>query len=179
MSLPLIISLGVALAVILVLVFVFVRYRKQGSIVRSMNTSLYRVVLPKEESGESEKKEEHKAFKNMEQLLVGFMSLRARGLGALIYGQPYISLELAVEHVGDKVMSYVAVPKSMEGIIDKQIHSIFPYAEVTKETDDYSIFIPGGTTLASWVRSTHTSILPLNTYEKLSADPVSAIVTDM
>ncbi|MDD5711107.1 MAG: hypothetical protein PHV43_03400, partial [Candidatus Colwellbacteria bacterium] len=182
MSLTIIFSLGAVLVVGLVLTVVFIRYRQQGSIVRSLNTSLYKIVLPKEENEEGkekEKKEEHKTFKNMEQLLVGFMSLRAKGPSALIYGQPYISLELAVEHMGDKVMSYIAVPRSMDGTIEKQIHSIFPYAEVTKAVSDYNIFTPGGTTLASWVRSTHTSILPLNTYEKLSADPLAAIVTAM
>ncbi|MDD5711114.1 MAG: hypothetical protein PHV43_03445, partial [Candidatus Colwellbacteria bacterium] len=182
MNLAIILSLGAVLVVGLVLAVISIRYRQQGSVIRSLNTSLYKIVLPKEgneEEEKSEKKEEHKVFKNMEQLLVSFMSLRTRGLNALIYGQPYISLELAVEHVGDKVMSYIAVPRSMDGAIEKQVHSIFPYAEVTKATSDYNIFAPGGITLASWARSTRTSILPLNTYEKLSADPLAAIVTAM
>ena len=170
-----------SLLIVLVFVILFFRYRKQGSVTRSLNTSLYKVILPKGESNDGEKeekKDQHKVFKEMEQLLTSFMNLKAKGLGVLFYSQPYISLELAVQHIGDKVVSYVSVPKSMEGIIEKQIHSVFPYAEVTR-ADDYNIFAPGGTTLASWVRTANTSILPLNTYEKLSADPLAAIVTAM
>ncbi len=179
MSLTAILLLGAALLIALALVFLFIKYRKQGSLVRSLNISLYKITLPKEEGGDGEKKDQDKIFRDMEQLLTGFMSLRTKGLSSLFYGQPYVSLELAVEHIGDKVMSYIAVPKSMEGVIDKQIHSVFPYAEVTRAEGDYNIFTPGGVTLASWVRTTGTSILPLNTYEKLSADPLAAIVTAM
>ena len=176
----LILSFGIPLLVVLLFAIVVSRYRKQGSIVRSLNTSLYKVVLPKDggEGEKDEKKEQHKTFKDMEQLLTSLMSLRARGLGALFYGQPYISLELAVQHIGDTVMSYVCVPRSLDGVIEKQIHSVFPYAEVTK-TDDYNIFAPDGTTLASWVRTASNAILPLNTYEKLSIDPLASVVTAM
>jgi hypothetical protein len=169
---------GISFLVVLVVTVLFIRYRRQGSIIRSLNSSLYKIVLPKEEGGEGEKKDQHKVFKDMEQFLTGFMSLKTKGLGTLFCGQPYISLELAVQHIGDKVENYISVPKTMEGIIEKQIHSVFPYAEVTK-TDDYNIFTPGGATLASWVRTANNPILPLNTYEKLSADPLAAIVTAM
>lgn len=62
----LILSFGIPLLVVLLFAIVVSRYRKQGSIVRSLNTSLYKVVLPKDggEGEKDEKKEQHKTFKD-------------------------------------------------------------------------------------------------------------------
>ncbi|PIR97766.1 MAG: hypothetical protein COT89_03255 [Candidatus Colwellbacteria bacterium CG10_big_fil_rev_8_21_14_0_10_42_22] len=165
------------LVLVIVSAIFILKHRKQGSIVRSLNTSLYSVILPKADES-SEKGEEHKVMKDMEQFLTSLMSLRARGFKALIYGQPYASLELAVHHKGDKIMSYIAVPRSIEGILEKQIHGVFPYAEV-KKTEDYNIFTPGGFSLGAWLRTSNTPLLSLNTYDNMSADPLSSIVTAM
>ncbi|MBU2101566.1 type IV secretion system DNA-binding domain-containing protein [Patescibacteria group bacterium] len=168
---------GLVVLVGIVLLIILLRYRKHGLIIRSLNTTLYSIVLPSSDGGD-EKEDEHKNLKDMEQFLTSFMNLKAKGIKAFLYGQPYTSFELAVHHKGDKIMSYVAVPRSLEGIFQKQVHGVFPYAEV-KQADDYNIFTPGGFTLGSWLKTTNTSLLPLTTYEKFSIDPLSPIVTAM
>ena len=63
----------------------------------------------------------------MEQLYSSFTNLHAKGWNKFIYGEPYISLEMGVHHVGEEIHFYMAVPRSYEQIFEKQVNGFFPF----------------------------------------------------
>ncbi|MEX0877686.1 MAG: DUF87 domain-containing protein [Candidatus Spechtbacterales bacterium] len=163
-------------------VLVWMRHlAKRGVVTRSLNMSLFLVTLPlanKAEGGQG-----HEAVKEkislMEQLLASFSTLEAGGwLRETLYGKPYIALEMAVHHKGEHIHTYIAVPRNMENILEKQVHGFFPHAEV-EQVKDYSIFNPGGASAASFAQLRRPSVLPLVTYHEMNADPLNNIATAM
>ena len=176
-------SIFIVLAVILLLLVPFLvfyrRVAKRGPLVRSLNMSLFLVTLPRSDSEEEGGHKDHKdKIAVMEQLLSSFSTLRARGLKGLLYGQPYIALEMAVHHKGEEIHTYIAVPRSIEHVLEKQVYGFFPFADVHK-VDDYNIFHPSGASVGSYLALSNSSVLPLLTYQNLSTDPLNAIATAM
>ncbi|MEX2054190.1 MAG: type IV secretory system conjugative DNA transfer family protein [Candidatus Colwellbacteria bacterium] len=179
MNLYIFLAIGFLTAILLA----YISIRKaqgRGLITRALNLTLYSVVVPvaEVEEGKTSKEQLEQLVAPMEQLLGYFTGLRSSGFKALIYGQPYISLEMAVGRNTKEISSYIAVPRVYETAFEKQLHSFFPHAEVQK-TDDYSIFTEGSFISGSEFRTTSASILPLMTYKSLDVDPMSALVTAM
>ena len=141
--------------------------------------SLFLVTLPRYEYKEdTEKKEEKERIALMEQFLGSFVNLRMGKIKSLRGGMPYIVFEMAVHSKGENIHTYISVPKNLESILEKQVHGFFPDAEVEK-VKDYNIFNYKGASVASQLVLSKISILPLLTYQTLSADPLGNILTAM
>jgi len=141
--------------------------------------SLFLITLPRESSSANSgqaQRSEKELISVMEQLYSSFSNIHAKGWNKFIYGEPYISLEMAVHHVGEEIFFYMAVPKTYEQIFEKQVHGFFPTAEVEK-VKDYNIFNPQGVSLGAYVKLSSNPILPFKTYQNLQADPLSEIAT--
>ena len=153
--------------------------RSKGSIARALNMSLFAITLPRETPmNQGQQRPEKELIAIMEQLLSSFTSLHSKGWNKFIYGEPYISLEMAVHHVGEEINFYVSVPKTYEEVFEKQVHGVFPTAEVEK-AKDFNIFNPEGVSLGSYLQFKENKILPIRTYQKMEADPLGSIVTAM
>ncbi|MDP3953396.1 MAG: type IV secretion system DNA-binding domain-containing protein [bacterium] len=166
---------------IILLIFVFVRKAQgRGLITRALNLALYAVTVPvaEVEEGKTPKEQLEQLVAPMEQLLGYFAGLKAGGLKATLYGQPYITLEMAVGRGSKEIFNYIAVPRVYETAFEKQLHSFFPHAEVQK-TADYSIFTENSFVSGSEIRATGSSLLSLMTYKSLEVDPMSSLVTAM
>src|SRR3989338_11512664 len=162
--------------------FAFVdNLKKRGGITRALNMSLFLVTLPREAfsagQGQSQRPEKE-IISIMEHLYSSFTNLHSKGWNKFIYGEPYISLEMAVHHVGEEINFYVSVPKTYEEVFEKQVHGVFPTAEVEK-AKDFNIFNPEGVSLGSYLQFKENKILPIRTYQKMEADPLGRIVTAM
>lgn len=143
--------------------------------------SLFLVRVPREVSppaGGGGQRPEKELISIAEQMLSGFSNMHSKGWNKFLYGEPYVSLELAVHHVGEETHFYIAVPKKNEDTIEKQIYSFYPTAEVTK-TNDYNIFNPQGANAGTYLTYTQNEVLPVKTYQKLESDPIGAILTSM
>ena len=154
--------------------------RTKGSISRALNMSLFLVTLPRESStptGQPQRPEKE-LISLMEHLYSSFASLHSKGWNKFIYGEPYISLEMAVHHIGEEIHFYIAVPKSYDQIFQKQLHGIFPTAEIEK-TKDYNIFNPQGISLGAYLKLKENPILPIRTYQHLEADPLGALANSL
>jgi hypothetical protein len=171
-------------AMLLVLIiFVAVSYFlkqtwEKGRVTRGLNMALFSVKMPRDtaiKEGQEQKKEKE-MLGVAEQLLSSFSSFHSTGWTKFLYGDPYISLEMAVHHVGEEIHFYVAVPKAFEQIIEKQILGLYPNAEVA-QTKDYNIFASQGTSVGSYLMLFKHPVLPLRTYQKLEADPLGQILT--
>ena len=178
MLLPIIYLIVVGIIFIATLVL-FGSFRTKGSIARALNMSLFSIALPRDTmagSGQVQQKTEKELISVMEQLYASFSNIHAKGWNKFIYGEPYISLEMAVHHIGEEIFFYMAVPKTYEQIFEKQVHGFFPNAEVEK-IKDYNIFNPDGACAGAYVKLTGNPILPFRTYQNLQADPLSEIAT--
>ena len=172
--------------VVIVIIFVAAlvllgSFRTKGSIARALNMSLFLVTLPREApstvSGQVQRTEKE-LISIMEQLYSSFSNIHSKGWNKFIYGEPYISLEMAVHHIGEEILFYIAVPRMYEQIFEKQVHGFFPNAEVER-TRDYNIFNPDGVSLGAYVKLSANPMLPFKTYQNLQANPLSGIATSL
>src|SRR3989344_7270562 len=155
--------------------------RTKGHIARALNMSLFLITLPRDpltSSGQGQQRTEKDLISVMEQLYSSFSNIHSKGWNKFIYGEPYISLEMAVHHAGEEIFFYVAVPKTYEQIFEKQVHGFFPTAEVER-TRDYNIFNPEGVSVGAYIKLSANPILPFKTYQNLQANPLSEIATSL
>jgi len=153
--------------------------RTKGHIARALNMSLFLITLPREAPEEyGAQRTEKDLISVMEQLYSSFSNIHSKGWNKFIYGEPYISLEMAVHHVGEEIFFYIAVPTAYEQIFEKQVHGFFPNAEVEK-VKDYNIFNPDGVSIGAYVKLYTNPMLPFKTYQNLQADPLSEIATSL
>lgn len=182
MSLFLLIIYLIVIAIIFVAALVLLgSLRTKGSIARALNMSLFLITLPRDTSmasGQGQQRTEKDLISVMEQLYSSFSNIHSKGWNKFIYGEPYISLEMAVRHMGEEIFFYVAVPKTYEQIFEKQVHGFFPNAEVER-IRDYNIFNPDGVSIGAYVRLSTNPILPFKTYQNLQANPLNEIATSL
>ena len=177
--LPLIIYLLVLAIVFIAGLVVVGSWKTKGSLDRALNMTLFLVRVPREAPREgSATKSEKELISVGEQLLSSFANLHSKGWNKFLYGEPYLALEIAVHHIGEETHFYIAVPKSSEDIIEKQIYGYYPAAEITRVTD-YNIFNPEGANAGGFLRYSANPILPIKTYQKLETDPLGAVLTAM
>jgi len=152
-------------------------FRTKGSMARALNMSLFLISVPREPLaiGQAQRPEKD-IISVMEQLYSSFTNLHAKGWNKFIYGEPYISLEMGVHHVGVEIHFYMAVPRSYEQIFEKQVNGFFPTAQVER-IKDYNIFNSQGVSLGAYLRLKNNPILPFKTYQTLQADPLGGLAT--
>lgn len=143
--------------------------------------SLFLITLPKEDSPASTgqgQRSEKELISIMEQFYSSLSNMHSSGWNKFIYGEPYITLEMAVHHIGEEIHFYVAVPRNYEQIFEKQLHGIFPSAELER-VKDYNIFNPQGFSAGAFLRTKENEILPIKTYQHLESDPLGAIASSL
>lgn len=179
MSIFILIALSVVFVLILISALVTLNsLRSKGSIARALNMSLFSIRLPRPaspgSSGASQRPEKE-LIGVMEQLYGSFTNIHSKGWNRFVYGEPYLALEISVKHVGQDIEFYMAVPRSIEDTFEKQIHGLYPEAQIDR-VEDHSIFHPGGVSIGAYVTQKNDSILPIKTYQKLESDPLGAIL---
>lgn len=171
---------SVVFALLLIAVFVVLdSMRSKGSIARALNMTLVSVTLPRPTAAAaSNQRPEKELIAIMEQLYNSFVNLHAKGWNRFIYGEPYLAAEIAVKNIGQDINFYMAVPRSFKETFEKQLHGLYPEAEI-EHVDDYSIFEKGGASVAAWVSLKNDAILPIRTYQKLESDPIGEILATL
>ena len=178
MSLFTILIYAIVLVILLIAGLIIVgvhTMRSKGQLARALNMSLFLITLPREERKEGQRSDKE-LIAVMEQLYASFTSIHSKGWNRFLYGEPYIALEMAVHHLGEEIHFYMAVPRSYEQIFEKQVHGLYPTAEVQR-IKDYNIFNPHGASAGAYVQLKNEPILPLRTYAKLESDPLGEIST--
>ncbi|HXF44184.1 MAG TPA: DUF87 domain-containing protein [Candidatus Paceibacterota bacterium] len=92
-------------------------------------------------------------------------------LGGL--GKPFV-FEVAVPYVGEEIHFFAGIHHSLSEALVRQIHSIWPDADV-RPSDDYNIFNYTGKTLGGRLALNEKFILPVRTYTEVGADTFSPI----
>jgi hypothetical protein len=127
--------------ILLFLVGVFFYLKTRIDFRRSMDMVFLRVLIPKKDSEQDERKDTTRDFKEqislMEQLLASLKSLHSGGIQSKLFGQDYISLEYVAYK--QEIYFYVVVPKKAKNLIEKQISAFYSDA-VIDETEEIDIF---------------------------------------
>lgn len=140
--------------------FWFRRARK-SRLLQSLNSRLFLIRLP-------EKNREGKEVKTeiavSEQFFASLLALNVP-----------IVFEVAVPYVGEEIHFYASVPEKFADPFVRQVHALFPDAEV-EPAEDYNIFSVSGTVVGGTVKQKEKFVLPLRTYDELNADTFSPIL---
>ncbi|MEY3470939.1 MAG: hypothetical protein RLZZ223_289 [Candidatus Parcubacteria bacterium] len=142
---------------------------------RGLSMTQYQIVVPRNlPSPEANVKD---LISIMEQVYAGFSYLKLESwLNKIRYGNPYISLEIVSPTERDEINFYIGVPKGYESIFEKQIHGVYPEAEL-KRIQDYNVLVPGAEIRAGYLKLKKPYILPIRTYKELESNPLNVITS--
>lgn len=173
--LPLIILAVVLIIFVSAMLIMLNSVRTKGAIARSLDMTLLLFQLPRfAAAGQGQQKQDKELIALMEQLYSSVATIQVKGWNKFLYGDPYIALEMSVHHIGEQIHFYVAVPSRWADSFEKQVHGIFPSAQVSR-SGDYNIFNPAGATAGGYLSMKENSILPFLTYTDLPTDPLGSI----
>ncbi len=159
---------------IVFLAIYFLRKKKEkGALHGAMGSVLLLVTLP-----QYEKKDKETSLREYLKIATQFYSSIStiKSKNKRFLGSPVLTFEMAVHRTGEEIYFYVACPRNICQLIEKQILGFWPSAQVRK-TNDYNIFSPSGYAVGSYAVLKRTPILPLKLSEEFDIDPLSAITS--
>ena len=165
--------------VFLLVFYIFVSRRKEKtSLGRGMNLALFLVTLPQRIGKEKEEKIPLDVFlKSAEQFFSSLTSIREPNIiKRIFFGNPSFVFEIAVHRIGEEIYFYIACPRYLAGVIEKQILAFWPQAQV-QPANDYNIFNPSGFSVGSRAGLARSPVFPLKSYHEFGTDPLSAITS--
>jgi len=111
-----------------------------------------------------------------EQMFASLYSLKKGGWLKFLRLQPHISFEIVAKH--EDLRFYVSVPRKLRDLVEKQIHSAYPDAEII-EVPEYNIFTENGRVAFAELEIKKSVYNPIKCYKDLPVDPLSAITTSL
>jgi len=109
-----------------------------------------------------------------EQMFASLYSIKKGGWLKFLRLQPHISFEIVAKH--EDIRFYVSVPRKLKDLVEKQIHSAYPDAEIL-EVPEYNIFTENGRVAFAELETKQSVYAPIKCYKDLPVDPLSAITT--
>lgn len=157
----------------------FVLFRKQMTNSLNSNLDIVKIVKARKPEGQDAEKRsqaEKEEIAVMEHLLTTLSNIQEKKgiLHRILYGKPQLAFEIAVPSDGDQISFYVAVPRKLRELVEKQIHSFYPSAFI-EQVKDYTIFRPKSFTVGSYLKLKKNHAFPIRTYQRLETDPLSSI----
>ena len=158
--------------------------RRSAEIAKILNTRVFLITVPKEGMAKKEgENEPPKDFRQLisvaEQMFSSFASLHQKDLkNKLMKDQEQISFEIVAQN--GLISFYAACPKMVEEMVEKQIHSSYPTANIEK-VRGHNIFDVGTHAFfaAATIRTIKKFVLPIKTYLNLENDSLTSIVSSM
>jgi len=164
--LVLLLGLGVVFFVVFFYsIFTILRFR--GREERSVDSVLLQVAVPR---GNEIK------IDAMEQLFASLYSVKKGGWKQRFSVQPTVSFEI-VGRLED-IRFYVWTPKSLQDLIEKQIHGAYPDAEIL-EVPEYNIFTEEGKVAYKSLQLRSENFYPTKTYKNLPTDPLATLTSSL
>lgn len=88
----------------------------------------------------------------------------------------HFTMELAVSHIGENAVFYIAVPRRKRDTFEKQIFAVFPRARIIEKKDDNNIFNQFGVTAVAHAVYKRPAVLPIKTSEEFAHDPLNILL---
>jgi hypothetical protein len=165
-------------AVIFFLVFyVFISGKKGKAFLgRGMNLALFLVTLPQKSEKDKEVPLED-FLKISQQFYSSLAGVKEKSaIKRFFLGNPAFVFEIAVHRTGEQIYFYVACPRFLAPMTEKEILGFWPEAQVQPVTD-YNIFNPAGFSAGSRAYLKKSPALPLKSYREFGIDPLSAVTS--
>jgi len=162
--------------VLLFLAFIYLIYRafvKKELSKRANDLVLLEVRTPKKY--EIEEYEHQKNIPELtataDQMFASFASILETKVKGFLF-QPTISFEYIARD--KEIIFYVGTPRYLQSLIEKQIHSFYPDANI-EPSGDFRIFKEGLEVVYGLVKTSRSYIYPIKTYEDLEHDTIQNI----
>ena len=156
--------------------FLFQKISKEKNFSRGMNLVLFLVTLPQKAPKEKEFSLAQ-YLKVAEQFYSSLSAIKEKNLLLkLLAGDPFLVFEIAVPRIGEEIYFYLASPRSIAQLVEKQILAFWPEAKV-QPTLDYNIFNPVGFSLGASAYLVKSPIFPLKPPKDFEADPLSTLTS--
>lgn len=146
---------------------------------RSYDMIFLKIMVPKKESKEDRDEEQASGGKDFKETL-GVASHLFESLHSIyggnfknkFTGEDFFALEYAV--IENEIFFFVAVPRDLKSLVEKQITSFYPDCYM-EQVEDYNIFKPDSKIAACTMTLTKDFIFPIKTYAHLNSDPLNNI----
>ncbi len=109
-----------------------------------------------------------------EQMFSSLYSVYKGGRFSFLHPEPHFSLEIVA--LPEEMKFYISCPKSIQDLVEKQIHGTYQGAEV-QESEEYNIFSEDGKLAFASLRLKSAEYYPIKTYKDLPVDPLSQITS--
>src|SRR3989344_4906951 len=109
-----------------------------------------------------------------EQMFSSLYSVYKGGIKSFLQPQDHFSLEIVA--TPEQIRFYVSCPKSLQDLVEKQIHGAYPGADVS-EVEEYNIFSEEGKLAFAALKLKSASYYPIKTYKELATDPLNQITS--
>src|SRR4030043_1004395 len=110
----------------------------------------------------------------MEQIFASLYTIKKGGWKQKFSVQPTISFEIVAKR--EDIKFYIWTPKTLEDLIEKQIHGGFPDAEVI-EVPEYNIFNEEGKVAYKAFQLRGENYKPIKTFKELPTDPMASLTS--
>ncbi|MCL5784075.1 MAG: type IV secretion system DNA-binding domain-containing protein [Patescibacteria group bacterium] len=156
---------GLFLAVIYFGRYFFAWYRNRDREKHSLESVLLQITIPRDNEIKIDA---------TEQLFAALYSIKKNQGFLKLKPQAQISFEIVALH--ESIRFFISVHKSLQDLIEKQIHGASPDAEV-KVVPEYNIFSENGQTAFAMYKLRSGDYLPIKTFRDLPTDPLSALTS--
>lgn len=172
------ILLAVIVGVILGLSYVFLMwYRNRDREKKSLDSTLIQITLPRENEIKIDA---------AEQFFAGLAGIKVSGMFSFLKYRPHISFEIV--GMPEDIRFFVYVPNKYKDLVEKQINSSYPDAEIKEVSEksskegyimgnEYNIFSETGTVAYATLKLKDSNYKPLKNYKDLAVDPLSSITS--
>ena len=163
----LIIILGAALIAVFAAAVVIIKILAHRRLIKRLfELRLIAVELPKQQTEVKEKKDVLEEINRSSQMLSLLANLKI----------PFV-LETAVSSVGEDINFYLAVPESAVEYAKRQIHGLWPDAQVGL-AEEYTIFHTESAVGGAYLKQKSNPILPIRTYAEAQLDTFAPILSN-
>jgi len=162
--------LGLALLVLVVIAAIvgwlwIIWMRNKNREERSLDFVLLQVAVPRDNEIKIDA---------AEQMFASLYSVYKGGVRTFLQPQDHFSLEIVAE--AEEIRFYVSCPKSLQDLVEKQIHGAYPGGDV-KEVEEYNIFSEEGKLAFAALKLNSADYYPIKTYKDLPNDPLNQITS--
>ena len=162
-----IVILVIALVAVFAAAVIFVKFLVHRRLIKKLfELRLIAIELPKQQTEVKEKKDVLEEINRSSQLLSLLANLK----------MPFV-LETAVHSVGEDINFYLAVPESAIEYAKRQIHGLWPDAQVGL-SEEYTIFHTESAVGGAYLKQKSNPILPIRTYAEAQLDTFAPILSN-
>lgn len=111
-----------------------------------------------------------------DQMFSSLYSIYKGGSFSFMHPETHFSLEIVA--FPEEIKFYISCHKSIQDLVEKQIHGTYPGAEV-KEVEEYNIFSEEGKLAFGALKVKKANYYPIKTYKELATDPLAQLTSAM